>query len=656
MKKRSLLLFISLMFLALNACSTTDPVSSDFKVDFEHTIDQSNPLQITYFTAIPSREEYGDIAVEWDLGDGTISTEDRVTHTYKEPGDYKVKLSVSSLSEKSQIVSETVKEISVQITIKNFDFKFSQNFETPLDATFIALGDIENGELEYKWDFGNGVIKTGQQVTNSFHNTSVHKVILTATVKDTNYNISIEKDIDLGRYITNVHITYNPMVNPLSISFQAIPDPYAKDMIYIWDFGDGKTDESEINNYGKIRHHYKSAGIYIVKVTVKINESDIGKTFSKEIEVGEVITNVDFKHTVSSDNPLQFLVEATSNSNFGETVYEWQYDFGKITTGKRTLITFDKHGTHDITLRVYVNGVEVGDTITKTITTVPAPTITGLRFTSTQYSNNPLDVNFIASATASNGAEINYKWDFQFGDEGEGKEVSHIFNYYSTYRVTLTATIEGAEPVVYSKDVVIVMLDQLVDFDCVNIANYDINNLTYSCDVNVNLNAGLINPTFEWEITDSSQAFYATSTDRTFTVKFPVLSVYNINLKVRAKNIIGYEEYNKVLVVRTKPIIDWNEWETDSNILGQTKRSVALYNTWKKINKEHIDVILEMNISPSVNGVSGRFTNPYFNYYMLQNSQWCRTGWADVKITYRTKNIVRTDQVTKRLILWHQRC
>ena len=39
---------------------------------------------------------------------------------------------------------------------------------------------------------------------------------------------------------------------------------------------------------------------------------------------------------------------------------------------------------------------------------------------------------------------------------------------------------------------------------------------------------------------------------------------------------------------------------------------------------------------------------------MLQNSQWCKTGWADVKITYRTKNIVRTDQVAKRLILWQR--
>ncbi len=635
MKKRSILLFISLMFLALNACGTTDTASSDFKVDFEHMIDPGNPLQVTYFTAMPSREEYGDIAVEWDLGDGTISTEDRVTHIYKEPGDYKVKLSVSSLSDKSQIVSETVKDISVQITVKNLDFNFNHSSDTPLVVTFTALGTIENGELEYKWDFGNNVIKTGLQVTHSFPNTSVHKVMLTVNVKGTNYNTSVEKDIDLSRYITDVRIDYGPFPSaPLSINFQAMPTPYIKDMIYSWDFGDGKTDESDIASNGKARRHYENAGLYTVKVTAKIHESDLGKTFQKVIQVGEVITDFDFTYTVSPDNPLQYFVEATSDSKFGETTYEWQYGFGKITTGKRTQITFDKYGTHDVILRVYVNGVEVDKTITKTITTAPAPTITGVGFTYALRPDNNIYVNFIASATASNGAEINYKWDFRFGDKGEGKEVSHRFEYYSTYRVTLTATIEGAEPVVYSKDVV-VMPDQLVDFDCVDIAGNNIDNLMYRCTANVNANAGLVNPTFEWEITDSSQGFYHSSTAKTFTTKFPLLSVYKIKLKVKEQLIV--KDFEKDLAVLTTPIHRFQSVLDKKNLNGLWwihKVSAYLHKTWYKVNPAKVDVTVDIRSSQVG---SGSFLNNPANRYTLQNGRWCTDGNATVRIRYSIK-------------------
>ena len=645
MKKRNLLLFICLMFFTLNACSTTDPVSSDFKVDFEHIVDENNPLQVTYSTAIPSKEEYGDIAVEWDLGDGTKSSEDRVTHIYQKPGDYKVKLSVSSLSEKSQIASETVKTVSVQITIKNLDFSFVQSTGSPVDVTFTALGDIENGDLDYLWDFGNGVTKNEKKVSYSFPNAAVYNVTLTTSVKGTNYHASVEKKIDLNRYITDVLIRHGPQYeDSLATNFQAITTPYLKNIVYIWDFGDGKTDESSIKDNGQIAHHYKNAGIYTVNVAAKMHESDQGQTYYKTIQVGKVVTNIDFTYTQSPENPLQFFVEAASNSDFGETTYEWQYDSGKITTGKRTLITFDKYGTHDVILRVYVRGVEVDETITKTITTTPKPIITGLGFTSELHPNNPLDANFIASATASNEAEIQYKWDFGFGNKGEGIEISHKFQYYSTYNVKVTATTKGAEPVVYSRNI-LVAPDQLVDFDCVDIAGGNIHNLTYRCTANVSSNAGLVNPTFEWEIRDGTQGFYYRSTAKVFTVKFPVLSLYNVKLKIKDKMIVGDRTYSKDLAVLTTPLLYSRSWVEKCSAIWSGDRSIHSYidNLWEtnRINRKNVNISVFIEDTAYYKSSHGNHSPAQDKYWIqLRNPGDKKNPWrvgvdTDVTITYK---------------------
>ena len=53
----------------------------------------------------------------------------------------------------------------------------------------------------------------------------------------------------------------------------------------------------------------------------------------------------------------------------------------------------------------------------------------------------PLDVTFDASASSSpNGVIVSYAWDFDDGETGSGKVVSHTFTEKGTYSVTLVVT------------------------------------------------------------------------------------------------------------------------------------------------------------------------------------------------------------------------
>lgn len=86
----------------------------------------------------------------WDFGDGTTSTELNPKHTYDDPGEYTVTLTVID-SNSCNVSSVTERVITV---LDQGSAKFEATYDACLGT--LSLENLSENALSYLWDFGNG--------------------------------------------------------------------------------------------------------------------------------------------------------------------------------------------------------------------------------------------------------------------------------------------------------------------------------------------------------------------------------------------------------------------------------------------------------------------------------------------------------------------
>lgn len=97
-------------------------------------------------TVVFRDQSTGDVrSWEWDFGDGVTSAERNPVHTYRVPGDYKVKLTVSNANG-----SDSITDLVVIGEAPKADFTFTASGRT------VIFTDTSSGEpLRWRWRFGD---------------------------------------------------------------------------------------------------------------------------------------------------------------------------------------------------------------------------------------------------------------------------------------------------------------------------------------------------------------------------------------------------------------------------------------------------------------------------------------------------------------------
>jgi gliding motility-associated-like protein len=103
------------------------------------------PVEVTFF----NKSILGD-SMFWDFGDGVTSTELNPKHTYEEPGEYIVSLTV--IDSNSCNISSTTEQL---ITVLDTG---TAAFQATYDACLgtLTLENFSDNALDYLWEFGNG--------------------------------------------------------------------------------------------------------------------------------------------------------------------------------------------------------------------------------------------------------------------------------------------------------------------------------------------------------------------------------------------------------------------------------------------------------------------------------------------------------------------
>jgi len=109
---------------------------------------------------------------KWDFGDGNIAKGVKITHSYKKPGKYGVRLVTTDNSETNCNSSEDVKNVRVNappVAVIN-DGLEKVSYKVYDTIVFDATDsyDIDDDPLTFSWNFGDGQSAQGPKVTHRF--------------------------------------------------------------------------------------------------------------------------------------------------------------------------------------------------------------------------------------------------------------------------------------------------------------------------------------------------------------------------------------------------------------------------------------------------------------------------------------------------------
>lgn len=408
-------------------------------VDFSYTTSSTNPKEY-YFTAT-GKSNYGTVDFEWDFGQNNIETGERATAEFGEYGfnDVILTASIKNLGDDIEAVS-TSKTIEVLAPeFRDLDFTYTTNSEDGRVLYLKANSKVTYGTVDYRWNFGNGQGQSGEETSYTFESYGKKTIQLTGTIKETRVSTTRTMTIDVQPPVfKNFNINYeisnrNPLTVFLTVSAES---EQGGTLSYQWNLGQGVIYTGQ-----NITHTFDSYGEKTITVTIKNISADIEDTKTEIITLDTpIIKDLAYSYKRDQNNPLKAYFTASSNSDYDIT-YEWDFGDGEIRTGRMVEISYTGFGLKSIVLKAIVKSLNINSKIEETFM-FEAPTIIELDFNYVFDKKNNYNAYFTSTGKSDYG-ELEYKWDFGFGNVFTGSSLNYSFKYYDSYPISLIATIKG---------------------------------------------------------------------------------------------------------------------------------------------------------------------------------------------------------------------
>lgn len=215
------------------------------------------------------------VSWEWKFGDGASSDERHAVHTYDEPGDYEVTLTVSDQEGATDSIS---KMITVEGKPPNAGFSWDPDEPGPGDeVSFSSRASVDqDGEIVgWDWDFGDGATSSEQDPMHIFESEGDYAVTLTVTDDDGETD-SVTQTITVESEPPTAGFWWEPdEPGPgEAVSFDDMSHDRDGEVVsWEWDFGDGDTSTTQ-----NPTHTFEKAGDYEVTLTVTDDDGAVDST------------------------------------------------------------------------------------------------------------------------------------------------------------------------------------------------------------------------------------------------------------------------------------------------------------------------------------------------------------------------------------------
>ena len=302
-------------------------------------------VTVTFDASFSTDPDGSIISYDWEFGDGALGTGSIATHAYASPGLFLVNLTVTDDEGLQDAANATV-------TVNAPPFATFTANPSPANpgqvVTFNASGSADDGTIvSYDWEFGDGNVASGLEVTHAYATSGTYDVVLTITDdmglsdRDTQ-SLRINAPPVAG-------FTANPSpVNPgQAVTFDAsatLDDgPVAG---YAWDFGDGNVATGSL-----VTHAYAVAGTY----TVTLNVTDDLGLWDRDVQtlrVNAAPVAAFTANRTSSFIGVPFLFTSTPSDDGPIASHAWAFGDGGIASGASVVHAYAAKGTFEVTLTV----------------------------------------------------------------------------------------------------------------------------------------------------------------------------------------------------------------------------------------------------------------------------------------------------------------
>jgi PKD repeat protein len=390
------------------------------------------------FNAMRSQDADRDpLLYYWNFGDSTTGSGQQLTHVYRRPGVYPVRLTVDDCSGLENAAAEIY--IKIHINSSPRPVILAADAVCAGENTLFDAGrssDPDNDLLTYAWDFGDGEKGEGVNPVHVFRKGGIFQVRLTVSdnsglacrsaVKEHIIEVVDAPVAEAGEDLTvcsNTTVTLDGSGSSGgSRSIQG----------YEWDFGDGQQGGGV-----KTVHSYAQPGLYTVRLKISVPPAGGCENYSEDALLVKVLPSpvAAFRSGPAGcpGQVLPFDAGASSAGNEAIVRYEWDFGDGAAGEGMTTTHAFEKPGRYRIRLTVKTDAGEACNTSMMEqdviINAKPHAAFSVHAVTEEAGVILPLSVvNFDARGSAdSDGIIKSYSWDFGDGGRAEGIFVQHRY-------------------------------------------------------------------------------------------------------------------------------------------------------------------------------------------------------------------------------------
>lgn len=358
---------------------------------------------------------------EWTFGDDSTSTLANPTHTYRKPGEYKVRLTVTSnggcskgITIKTQIYQTPITSFVASDTCESDSFAF--------DNTSRYSG---GGTVTYNWNFGDGNQSTDVDPKHLYATANKYDVQIVAKSSD-------------------------GCADSITQSVEAYPDPAASFTFSDQCLGDTtKFTSTSTIGAGSIANYewnlgsaiasgkdaslvFGTAGTTDVELRV-ISDNGCEDIVKLPVEIYALpVANFSGADVCQSDS-VEFVNSSTTTSS--SLSHSWDFGDGNTSTDEAPKYQYATDGKYTVLLTTTTaEGCE--DVSSKDITIFGMPTVS---FTADDVC---VDEEFTPTnnSTANTGDLLTYGWDFGDGNTATAKTPKHAYTSAGKFTITLAAT------------------------------------------------------------------------------------------------------------------------------------------------------------------------------------------------------------------------
>jgi len=396
----------------------------------------------------------------WDFGDGNTGGGASLMHVFRNPGNYRVRLTIEG-DQAGQCDNTNTDELTVKVVAAPV-----ASVKAPHRAAASTPVPFRSGTREgiaaHRWDFGDGATATGAEVEHAYDRPGVY--LATLSVEPAGVATACSTVTAQHRIVVNAPPVADAGPDRLAAVQEEITfdgsssaDPDGALTSYRWDFGDGTTGSGMV-----ARHRYRTSGTYPVRLTVT---DDAGVENSAAAAVATITVNAAPQPVIAVaggacfGRPVALSATASRDADGPIGRFEWDFGDGAKAEGVEVAHTYADPGVYQLRL-IADDGTGVANSRGGAAIALPVNRPPEASAGPDRVSCPGSPVDFDGSGSIDwDGKLIQHLWDFGDGSTATGPKVRHGFAKPGLYEVRLSVTDDSGSSCAVAEDTALVRVN-----------------------------------------------------------------------------------------------------------------------------------------------------------------------------------------------------